>query len=405
MGPSSPTPRTVEELIAEGSSLFREVFGCSPQWAAVAPGRVNLIGEHTDYNEGYVLPMAVDRWTALLAAPSPERTWLVWSQQMPVEPVSFSVESVPTPSGPRWGRYVQGVVARAIREGWPVPGLRVLVVSTVPVGGGLSSSAALEVATASLLEAATGRAWEPKQKAIVCQWAEHHYAEVPCGLMDQLTAVFGQAHRALLIDCRMERFRAVPFPEQQAVVLVMDSGVRHELAASEYARRRQQCQETVHILSHRYPHVWALRDVDEDLLQEAGSLLTEELFRRARHVATENRRTVRAAHALAEGDLKTVGQLMWASHQSLREDYEVSCRELNLLVELCAQAEGAVLGARMTGGGFGGCVVALVRKAEASDIAACVAEAYRRCCGRVAKTFLVQPVQGTTWLPLPGHTR
>ena len=371
-----------------------ERYGEYASWVAWAPGRVNLIGEHTDYNEGYVLPIAIDEWTVVAATSGPDRRWVVWSDQFPDEPAEFSLP--PGPGEPSWSNYVRGVIAWAMDRGVTVPGLRVTVVSSVPVGGGLSSSAALEVAVASLIEVVAGEQFDPLQKAIGCQWAEHRFAGTPCGLMDQMAATFGQRGHALLIDCRTNRVRPVPLDLERYRLIVFDTGVRHELGASEYPQRRQACREAADILARRFPHVWTLRDATRQHVEQMQAQLGEPRYRRARHVVTENERTIEAAAALVQADYDRFGRLMFESHRSLRDDYEVSCAELDLLVDQ-AEAAGA-LGARMTGGGFGGCAIALATAEAASELQAQVAERFRERYGRPPAVFEVQAVYGTAAL-------
>jgi len=389
----------VEQLVRRASDLLGQTFGNGPQVVSAAPGRVNLIGEHTDYNEGYVLPCAIDRWTVAAVRPSTDRVWRVVSDAYPGEVVEIPLEASCDPQGPQWSRYIQGVLVWWLRQRGELPGAAVALTSNVPVGGGLSSSAALEVAIATALEGLTGQRLDPVQKALACQWAEHQYAGVPCGLMDQLTAVVGEADCAVLIDCRTNRFRPVPFDTQRYAIVVMDSGVRHELAQGEYAARRQDCQEAAAILSRSHPHVWTLRDVTITMLEEHRDQLGERLLRRARHVVTENHRTATAAAALVSGDYELLGQLMVESQSSLAGDYEVSCEELDLLVD--SALGGGALGARLTGGGFGGSAIALVPAAQVGDLIATVQRDAKQQLGREIRVERVRPSGGATLIAAP----
>ena len=263
--------------------------------------------------------------------------------------------------------------------------------SRVPLGGGLSSSAALEVATATLVEAVTGRPLDPVEKARLCQWAEHNFAGVPCGIMDQFSSALGAEGRLLLIDCRTETHELVPLDDPGVAVLVINSNVKHELTGGEYAERRGQCEAAARILG-----VKALRDVTLAQLEAARDKLEPIIYRRARHVVGEDERTTAAAAALRAGDWARVGELMYASHESLRDDFEVSCPELDVLVELASEigADGGVIGSRMTGGGFGGCTVTLVRTGREREIAARIGREYERRTGAAATPFVTKPARG-----------
>ncbi|HXG11822.1 MAG TPA: galactokinase [Gemmataceae bacterium] len=368
---------------------FSRRFGRPARWIVAAPGRVNLIGEHTDYNGGFVLPMAIDRHVVIAAdrAPGPEaRLFSVALQRWATVPVRGPI--APEPAG--WASYVRGVVAGCLALGLRPEPFEAVVHSDLPLGGGLSSSAALEVATATLMEAMTGQRLEPLQKARLCQKAEHDFAGVPCGLMDQCTAVMGQAGSLLLIDCRSQTVQPTPLADPEVVALIVNSNVKRELAAGEYAVRRQQCEQAARVLG-----VASLREATPALLEHAREALGDLLYRRARHVINENARTVEAAAATRRGDWETVGRLMYASHASLRDDYEVSCPELDLLVALAAALGPAgVVGSRLTGGGFGGCTVSLVRRPALDDAAERIRDGYFRQTGRPATLFVTRPVDG-----------
>jgi galactokinase len=374
-----------EDPRVRARSAFRGAFGSEPRWGAAAPGRVNLIGEHTDYNDGFVLPMAIDRVCVAVGGPAAdphesrilavdlgETVSIDLSRPLEVGPGAGQIEQG------SWPAYIAGVAARFQRLlGGSLANLDIAVASSVPVGGGLSSSAAIEVATSTLLEQATGITLEPKAKALLCQRAEHEFAGVPCGIMDQFVSVMGREGHALLIDCRSQVVEHIPMPRpEHIVVLILNSNVRHSLAAGEYAKRKAECQAAVRALG-----IASLRDADEAVVVQARAHLSDVEFRRARHVVSENARTVAAAVALRGGDLAGLGRLMIESHRSLRDDYEVSCAELDTLVELAEGTEG-VFGARMTGGGFGGCVVALVSAPRAGRIAEEVGRGYRARHGR-----------------------
>lgn len=391
------TTDTTTKLLADrAAKLFTKAFGALPQWAASAPGRVNLIGEHTDYNDGFVLPMAIEHRTVLVGDVAPGKTMTLHSTTTG-ESATFKVDKEMKPGQPAWANYVKGVVAGFLRLGVPLQGINAVIDSTVPLGSGLSSSAALEVATATLLETMSGRSLDPVQKALLCQHAEHEFAGVPCGIMDQFISTMGRKDHLLLIDCRSQKSEHVPFNDPTLAVLIINTHVRHSLADGEYAKRRAQCQTAAKTL-----HVRALRDATATTLKLAKGKLDSVVFRRARHVIGENERTVEAARSLRAGDWARVGELMYQSHESLRDDYEVSCEELDLVVELAKQIgpEGGVFGCRMTGGGFGGCAVALVRAEQAKAISSKIGMGYLAKTRTDATTFLSRPGAGASGVEL-----
>ncbi len=351
-------------------------------------GRVNLIGEHTDYNDGFVLPMAIDRYVVIAAdRPAAPADGARLYSGLLGRWATVAVEPPFAPGAEPWARYVQGVVA-GCRAAGMVPGpFEAVVVSDLPPGAGLSSSAALEVAAATLIEAMTDRRLDPFQKALLCQTAEHDFAGVPCGIMDQSASVMGRDGALLLLDCRSRAVRLTPLADPEIVALIVNSNVRHALTDGGYAARRRQCEEAAHALG-----VAALRDVLPEQLESARGRLDDVHYRRARHVVGEIGRTVAAAEAIPHGDWATVGGLMYASHASLRDDYQVSCEELDLLVDLAAEA--GVIGSRMTGGGFGGCTISLVRRQALDAVTGHVREGYLRKTGREATAFMTRPVDG-----------
>jgi galactokinase len=376
--------KLLEQLVDKTSRRFADRYGEPPRWVVAAPGRVNLIGEHVDYNDGFVLPMALDRYTVIAAGPVPGEQAAVASDLAP-EAVVISL-AAPKKHATRghWSNYVAGALAGCIARQMRPPGFRALIGSDVPLGGGLSSSAALEVATATLVEAITGRTLDPVEKALLCQKAEHEYAEVPCGIMDQFASTLAQVDHLMLLDCRSRQIEQIPFTDPELTVLIINSNVKHELSGGEYAERRGQCEAAARKLG-----VSSLRDATLDELTAAGENLLPVEFRRARHAIGEIARTAEAAHAMKSGDVAAFGTFMGQSHASLRDDYEVSCRELDLLVELAGKIgrAGGVYGSRMTGGGFGGCTVSLVETSRAHDVGKKIAEDYQRETG-IAPTLL-----------------
>jgi galactokinase len=387
---------TLTQQVDRAVAAFREAFDRSPIYGAAAPGRVNLIGEHTDYNAGYVLPMAIERQTVIVAHPREDGEARIHTAQLD-EPAHFDVDDKLAPGEPGWSNYMRGVVAGFLQRGLYPGGFEALVDSNVPLGGGLSSSAALEVATATLLEQLAGQSLAPKEKALLCQWAEHEFAGMPCGIMDQFISAMGQAGAALLIDCRSQEAEPVAMDDPAIAVLIVNSNVEHELVGGEYAERRRSCETAASVLN-----VEALRDADQAMLDRAADSLDEQTYRRARHVISENQRVLDAAQALREGDWPRMGRLMAQSHDSMRRDFQISCPELDALVALAEQYidSGEVYGARMTGGGFGGCTVTLVQAGAAERIGKQIAEAYEREVGITPSFFVSQPAAGARVLEL-----
>ena len=381
-------------LVQEAVGLFEKHFGRVPRWVVAAPGRVNLIGEHTDYNAGFVLPMAIDR-RVVIAADRPGQSSMDGQativSSVEETPAEILVDGDIHPGDVHWSSYVQGVVAGCIEKGLKPGPFEAIIHSDVPLGGGLSSSAALEVATATLIETITGQPLDPVAKALLCQKAEHEYARMPCGIMDQFISVMGKADHLMLLDCRAEQAKMVPLDDPAVTVLITNSNVKHELTGSEYPQRRAACEEVAVVLG-----VDALRDATMEMLDAARDDLSDEYYRRARHVIGEINRTTDAASALESGDWSRVGDLMYASHNSLRDDYEVSCGELDLLVEIAKSIgpEGGVIGSRMTGGGFGGCTVTLVESDKVEAVRETLCEQYLAKTGIEATSFASRPAQG-----------
>ncbi|XP_070708114.1 galactokinase [Pempheris klunzingeri] len=356
---AAPFP-PVPELVAAARRLYAQVFGEeAPQTAVCAPGRVNLIGEHTDYNQGFVLPMALPLVTVVVGGQTTGLdVTVVTASEDADQPrrVDFSLPSDGSPLSPglpSWANYVKGVIQHYRAP--PVPGFRAVIASSVPLGGGLSSSAALEVAFYTFLQQLKPDDGDKVSKAVACQQAEHTHANVPCGIMDQLVSVLGREGHALLIDCSSLEVTPIPLADPGLVILITNSNVKHSLVGSEYLVRRRQCEEAASVLGKD-----SLRNATMKDLEEARDRLDHVTYGRARHVIEEIERTVRAAEALKRGAYREFGKLMVESHNSLRDLYEVSCRELDELVSAAMEVEG-VFGSRMTGGGFGGCTVTLLQ--------------------------------------------
>jgi galactokinase len=381
---------TSDSLAERGAETFAKCFGQAPRWAVAAPGRVNLIGEHTDYNDGFVLPMAIERYTVMVADRTNDRHVTVHSITTG-ESAELNVRSPVQRGDPPWSNYVRGVIAGFQRRGIKVPGFNAVIDSTVPFGGGVSSSAALEVAAATLLETIHGQPLDPIEKALLCQKAEHEFAGVPCGIMDQFTSILARPNHALLLDCRSRETTWVPMNDPTVTVLIINTNVRHQLADGEYAKRRAECEAAARALG-----ITSLRDATLKLLNAARARMEPISFRRARHVVTENERTVETAKAIRASDWPTVGKLMYASHKSLREDYEVSCGELDAVVEIASglgPSKGAI-GCRMTGAGFGGCAVCLVKSDAVQQVTRQMNDAYESQTGNQATIFSSRPAGG-----------
>ena len=363
------------EQVAALAARFEALYQQAPRLFR-APGRVNLIGEHTDYNDGFVMPAAIDR-SCFVAAASRSDGRLVCRSEDLNDAFDIDITAPQEPSG-TWRDYIVGVAALLQARGIPVSA-SLLIHSEVPAGAGLSSSAALETSVATALLGLAGATMQATEIAQLCQRAEHEYPGVQCGIMDQYIAVHARQGTALVLDCRTLTHEYVQLPHAVRLV-VCDSMARHALADGEYNRRRLDCREAVEIIGRRWSGIEALRDVTPAMLEDSRTKLGDRLYRRARHVLTENARVQAMATALAHEDLAAVKPLMWASHQSLRTDYEVSCAELDALVEIAMQQPG-IYGARMTGGGFGGCTVNLVDEKAVASFTDETARAYERRLG------------------------
>ena len=370
---------------------FKERYGTTPRVFS-APGRVNLIGEHTDYNDGFVLPMAIDRRTFVAIAPREDRRVRVAAVAMN-DAAGFKIDEPTDLSSHKWAKYVAGVAWTLQRRGIDLRGADMMIDSDVPIGAGLSSSAALEVAAGKALIAIADVTIDPKQLALAAQKAEHDFVGAKVGIMDQLAATFGQRQHALLIDCRSLETKEIPLANLHAAIVVCQTNVKHELASSAYNQRRAECEQGVELLRHRLPNIHALRDVSVADFERYENELPEPLRRRCRHVITENARTLKAAKALEDGDRDQLGELMHWSHESLRTDYEVSCRELDMMVEI-ASRHGGVFGARMTGGGFGGCTINIVRKEALESFTHTVTRDYRAATDLDPDVYVVNAGDG-----------
>jgi galactokinase len=357
-----------------------------------APGRVNLIGEHTDYNDGFVLPMAIDRRTFVAAATRPDSILRCTSNEFSGQ-LQFTLKPDLQPSKD-WSNLIRGMAASLIRAGYDLSGADLLFESEVPMGAGLASSAAFEIAAGfALLNLSTDLPIDPIELALAAQRAEQEFTGTQCGIMDQFVACLAVKDHALLIDCRSLEYEPVHLGMGEARIVVCNTMVKHDLSTGEYNRRRAECQEAVRRLAGNIYEIESLREVDLEAFNEYYATLPDMIARRGRHVITENKRTLNAVQAIKIGDLGHFGQLMYASHESLSKDYEVSCRELDLLVELAAACPG-VFGARMTGGGFGGCTVNLITANEVDHFVERVTTGYENQIGDRPECYICQPSEG-----------
>ncbi len=371
----------IDTQIDRARRAYRNAFGAEPERLFAAPGRVNLIGEHTDYNDGFVLPCAIDRSTVVAAAPA--RDGMVEALATDVnDRDAFALAPPIARDSRRWTNYVRGVAAKLMEAGHGLSGARLAIAGDVPQGAGLSSSASVEMSVGLALASLSGVAVPPAELARIGQRAEHDYVGVACGIMDQLVSVAAEAGHALLIDCRSLDTRHVRMPADMAV-LIVHSGIRHSNADSGYNDRRRECVEAAAALG-----VASLRDLDRQQLSEQAAALDPMLLRRARHVVTENARVIEAAEALEAGDLPRLGVLLAASHDSMRDDYEITVPPIDRLAALMNEAIGGEGGARMTGGGFGGCVIGVTRVGRIEFLRAAVISGYRTPEGEKPDMFV-----------------
>lgn len=377
-------------LTEKVTAVFQARFGEAPAHVVQAPGRVNLIGEHTDYNDGFVLPMAIDRGTWIALRPREDNTVSVYSLEME-ETAEFALSGL-THQNQGWKEYLKGVTWALQEEGYALNGWEGVMSGNVPIGSGLSSSAALELATAKAFHVVSDFAWEPSKMALLSQKTENRWMGVNSGIMDQMISASGAEGKALLIDCRSLAHQLVPLPPAvdgaETAVVVLDTATRRGLVDSAYNERREQCEAAA-----RYFGVDALRDVSLTEFLASGDGLDELTHRRAKHVISENIRTLNAGKAMENADAQLLGQLMNDSHSSLRDDFEVSSMELDIMAEI-AQAQDGCFGARMTGAGFGGCAVALVHEDFVDGFVTAVSQAYQAQTNLEPKIYVCKPSAG-----------
>ncbi|MBN2528208.1 MAG: galactokinase [Deltaproteobacteria bacterium] len=379
------------ELQTKVTKAFIDRFDHAPTWVVRAPGRVNLIGEHTDYNDGYVMPLAIDRQILIALCKRTDQKVLVHSLDYD-ETLEILPSSLISRGNTGWGEYVSAIAFVMTRAGYGLQGWDGVVAGDIPKGAGLSSSAALELAVANAFTLASDIPWEPLKMAQLSQQAENEWVGMQCGIMDQMISACGIAGHALMIDCRSLEHTPVALPHGTAVV-VMDTGTRRGLLDSAYNERRRQCQEAAQMFGKT-----VLRDVDRNTFEKGAFKLTDLQRRRARHVIAENNRVLLAMQAMQSQDAHALGRLMVASHTSLRDDFEVSSRELNIMVECALKAPGC-LGARMTGAGFGGCAVALITAEARTPFTDIVTQKYVDATGIQPSMYVCQAKGGVDILP------
>jgi galactokinase len=356
-----------------------------------APGRVNLLGEHTDYNEGFVMPCAIGFSTRVAISPRQDRRLVIRSEDFSQQ-FEFDVDALPARGEGVWSDYVVGTAVMLREIGHPIPGATLLVKGEVPIGAGLSSSAAIEVASALALSSLNGAQLPLPEVARLCQRAENLFVGARVGIMDQFVSCLGKAGQALLLDCRSLEFKLIPLPDDLRLV-ICNTMVKHEHAGGAYNRRREECDEGVKLLAQWYPSIRALRDVPIEYLERHAAQIPQTIYNRCLHVVSENQRVLAGAECMAAGDVRRFGNLMRESHRSLRDLFEVSCRELDLMVEVAESLPG-YWGGRMTGGGFGGCTVNLVEAVDAQRFAEQVSERYRSAIGIKPDVYICSAADG-----------
>ena len=383
---------------AKAVAAFRAKFGKEPENVAFAPGRVNIIGEHTDYQEGFVLPCAVDLATYVVYRPRDDMRVRLYSD-MAGEDVEYPIDPTAKASLPFWAHYAWGTAMSLLERGLPVRGFDGYSASTVPQGGGLSSSASFEIAMALAYLGENAAKVSKIDLAHLCRRAENAFVGVNCGIMDQFSSIHGTDGHAIMLDCRSLEYRLVPVPENVTLV-VSDTRVRHALGETGYHTRQQECKDAVAVLAKAGEKVKMLRDATPEMLERHKKAMKDAVYRRARHVISENARVLETADVLGAGDVRRLGKLVSESHVSLRDDFEVSCKELDAMVE-AAEGLSGHYGTRMVGGGFGGCTVSVVEESAVHGFTHELAERYKKATGIEAITRVVVPGRGAGLLGLP----
>lgn len=376
----SKVPKPFANLATPGSVIVR------------SPGRINLIGEHTDYNQGFVLPAAIDKAVYVSAEKSGDNKITLYSVDFN-ESIEVRMDEIKAVPG-YWPTYIFGVVDQLQKKGYPVEGFNMNIYGDIPVGAGLSSSAAIECAAAFALDQLFDFKIERKQMALLCQAAEHEFAGVKCGIMDQFASLFGKKDQVIKLDCRTLEFEYIPFDPSGYEIVLFNSMIKHSLASTKYNVRRSECEQVVKMLQYKYPAIKSLRDVDIYMLDE---LLEpgETIYRRCRYVIEENTRLIEGCEDLRRGDLESFGKKMFATHEGLRKDYEVSCPELDFLVDQ-VKSRSEVIGARMMGGGFGGCTINIIKQEMVEEITKLISNKYREETGKEMAIYKVEIENGTS---------
>jgi len=371
--------------------LFQQVFNNDADLCVQSPGRINIIGEHTDYNNGFVLPAAIDK-KVIVGIRKREDDLIVLYAEAFAEKKEVKIPEM-KPQGD-WADYMLGVVAQLIKKDYVVGGFEILLTGDIPIGAGLSSSAAVECATIFALNELFHFGLEKMEMVQMAQMAEHEYAGVKCGIMDQFASMFGKKDHLIKLDCRSLEYEYIPFQNQDFVLVLFNSNVKHALVDSEYNIRRNQCNEGVEMIRKYHPQINSLRDADTEMVEKYIRPQDELIYRRCHYVVSENIRLLQLCEALNHNNLDNCGKLMHETHLGLSEDYEVSCPELDLLVKIAMEQPG-VIGARLVGGGFGGCTINLVRKENLESVIYEVENGYKLSSGKEATTYIVNVEDGT----------
>ena len=371
--------------------LFQQVFNNEADLCVQSPGRINIIGEHTDYNNGFVLPAAIDK-KVIVGIRKREDDLIVLYAEAFAEKKEVKIPEM-KPQGD-WADYMLGVVAQLIKKNYVIGGFEILLKGDIPIGAGLSSSAAVECATIFALNELFHFGLEKMEMVQMAQMAEHEYAGVKCGIMDQFASMFGKKDHLIKLDCRSLEYEYIPFQNQDYALVLFNSNVKHALVDSEYNIRRNQCNEGVEMIRKYHPQINSLRDADTEMVEKYIRPQDELIYRRCHYVVSENIRLLQLCEALNHNNLDNCGKLMHETHLGLSEDYEVSCPELDLLVKIAMEQPG-VIGARLVGGGFGGCTINLVRKENLESVIYEVENGYKLSSGKEATTYIVNVEDGT----------
>ncbi|MFW6268841.1 MAG: galactokinase [Bacillota bacterium] len=389
------------EKIEKLWKVFKDRYGDNgmKKGAFSAPGRVNLIGEHTDYNDGFVLPMAIEKNITMVAQLRDDKKVVAYDVNFEPE-MSFDLDNIKKAEENTWINYLMGVAKEIQDRGHELQGMNVVIEGNVPLSSGLSSSAALEVVTGITFENLNEIEIEPVEMALLCQSAENNFVGVNCGIMDQYISRLGKKGHALMIDCQTNEYELVPFTDEKYRIIICNTNVQRELVDSAYNQRREECNQAAAYFAEKLDHeVIALRDVSLIEFEEYKDGLSELETKRAKHVISENDRVKESIEALKEDKFERFGELMIQSHESLRDDYEVSCKELDIMVDLALEVEGT-LGSRMTGAGFGGCTVSLVKKEAVNDFKEKVAAGYKQATGIETDIYVSSPADGARVIEL-----